>query len=95
MTNHTIETVQDYLTMISENRVMRIIDVQTLIERHPLKAVVSLLEEMARQKESILEELLREDKTSSLVNETIAMVFRLNMAIETIQKNNEQEGQMA
>ena len=95
MTNHTIETVQDYLTMISENRVMRIVDVRPLMERHPLKAVLSVLEEMARQKETILEELLREDKTSSLVNETIAMVFRLNMAIETIQKNNEQEGQMA
>ena len=28
MTNQIIETVQDYLTMISENRVMRIVDVK-------------------------------------------------------------------
>ena len=33
-------------------------------------------------------ELIEEDKTSSIINETIATVFRLNMAIETIQKSN-------
>ncbi len=91
MTNQIIETVQDYLTMISENRVMRIVDVRPLIERHPLKTVVSLLDELAKQKENVLEELLAEDKTSSMVNETIATVFRLNMAIETIQKSKEVE----
>ena len=65
MTNQIIETAQDYLTMISENRVMRIVDVRILMERHPLKTIVSLLDELAKQKESILEELLAEDKTSS------------------------------
>lgn len=95
MTNQIIETAQDYLTMISDNRVKRIIDVRTLMERHPIKSVVSLLEDLTRQKESILEKLLEEDKTSSIINETIATVFRLNMAIETIQKYNKQEVEMA
>jgi len=91
MTNQIIETAQDYLTMISENRVMRIVDVRILMERHPLKTIVSLLDELAKQKENILEELLAEDKTSSKINETIATVFRINMAIETIQKSKEVE----
>ena len=94
MTNQIIETVQDYLTMISDNRVKTIIDVRTLMERHPIRAVVSLLEDLARQKESMMEKLLEEDKTSSIINETIAILFRLNMAIETIQTCNEQEVEM-
>ena len=95
MKNQIIETAQDYLTMISDNRVKRIMDVRPLMERHPLKTVVSLLDELARQKETMLEELLKEDKTSAMINETIATVFRLNMAIETIQTCNEQEVEMA
>ena len=95
MTNQIIETVQDYLTMISDNRVKTIIDVRTLMERHPVRNVVSLLEDLARQKESMMEKLLEEDKTSSIINETIAILFRLNMAIETIQTFNEQGVEMA
>jgi hypothetical protein len=89
MTNYTIDTAQEFLTMISENRVKRILDVRTLMERHPVRAVVSVLEELAKQKESILEELLREDKTSSLVNDAIIMVFILNLYIVPFQKNVE------
>ncbi len=93
MTNHGIQTVQDYLTIISDNRVKRILDIKKLINRHPVKKVVSLMEELAKQKEEILEELLMEDKTSSTINETIATIFRLNMAVETIRQIK--EGEMA
>ena len=91
MTNQIVETVQAYLTMISDNRIKRIMDVRLLMERHPLKTVVSLLDDLARQKENVLKELLAEDKTSSIINETISTIFRLNMAIETIQKSKEVE----
>ena len=91
MTNQVIETVQDYLTMISDNKVKRIIDAKSLINRHPLRTVITFLEDLAKKKEEMLEELLQEDKTSSMINETIATVFRLNMAIETIQKSKEVE----
>ena len=88
MTNHTLDDVQDYLTFISDNRVKTIMDVRSLIEKHPSNKIVSLLENLAKRKEEILMELIQEDKTSSIINETIATVFRLNMAIETIQKSN-------
>ena len=88
MTNHTLDDVQDYLTFISDNRVKTIMDVRSLIEKHPSNKIVSLLENLAKRKEEILMELIEEDKTSSIINETIATVFRLNMAIETIQKSN-------
>ena len=91
MTNNAIQTVQDYLTMISDNRVKRILDIKSLINRHPVRKVVSLLEEMVQQKQKMLEELLVEDKTSSIINETIATIFRLNMAVETIRKIKEVE----
>jgi len=88
MTDQTIDAVQDYLTIISENRVKRIMDIKTLMERHPSEAVVSLLKQLSKEKEKILMELIETDKTSSTINEAVATMFRLHMAITTIQNSN-------
>ena len=88
MTDRTIDAVQDYLTIISGNRVKRIMDIKTLMERHPSERVVSLLKQLSKEKEKILMELIEEDKTSSTINEAVATMFRLHMAITTIQNSN-------
>ena len=88
MTDQTIDAVQDYLTIISENRVKRIMDIKTLMERHPSERVVSLLKQLSKEKEKILMELIETDKTSSTINEAVATMFRLHMAITTIQNSN-------
>ena len=88
MTDQTIDAVQDYLTIISGNRVKRIMDIKTLMERHPSEAVVSLLKQLSKEKEKILMELIETDKTSSTINEAVATMFRLHMAITTIQNSN-------
>ena len=51
MTNHTLDDVQDYLTIISDNRIKRIMDVRSLMEKHPSNKIVSLLENLAKRKE--------------------------------------------
>ena len=88
MTDQTIDAVQDYLTIVSENRVKRIMDIKTLMERHPSERVVSLLKQLSKEKEKILMELIETDKTSSTINEAVATMFRLHMAITTIQNSN-------
>ena len=88
MTDQTIDAVQDYLTIISENGVKRIMDIKTLMERHPSEAVFSLLKQLSKEKEKILMELIETDKTSSTINEAVATMFRLHMAITTIQNSN-------
>ena len=91
MTDQTIDDAQDYLTLVSENRVKKIMDVKSLMQWHPSEAVISVLRNLAKQKEQMLMELIETDKTSSIINETVATMFRLHMAITTIQNSNTEQ----
>ena len=95
MTNKAIDAAQDYLTLVSNNRVQTIMNVKTLLERHPCETVVSVLQDLARQKQAVLMQLIEDDKTSSMINETVATMFRLHMAIQTIQDNLQYEQEVA
>jgi hypothetical protein len=57
------------VTMISEDRVRRIMDIEPLLARHPKESVLSTLEDLYIEKEKILKKLISEDKTSSKINE--------------------------
>ena len=46
MSRDRIQVAQDYLTMISENRVKRIVDVEHLLARHPKESVLSFLDDL-------------------------------------------------
>jgi predicted site-specific integrase-resolvase len=91
MSRDQIQDAQDFLTMISENRVKRIIDVETLLERHPKDSVLEFLEDLYRQKGRALNEMIRADKTSSSINELIAAMFRIHMAMKTIKTDERKE----
>ena len=43
MTKKTIDTVQDYLTVVDESKVYQIVNVQLLLKRHPPEAVIGFL----------------------------------------------------
>jgi hypothetical protein len=90
MSRETIQEAQDFLTMISEDRVKRIVDIEPLLTRHPKESVLSLLETLYREKEKILKKLIHEDKTSSRINELIVAMFRIHMAMKTIQAEREE-----
>lgn len=90
MTLETIQTAQDYLTVISESRVKRIIDIKPLLERHPISSVVSFLGALYMEKEKMLFRLLNEDKTSSEINEIITTMFRIHMAIRTMEMDGKE-----
>ena len=90
MSRETIQEAQDFLTMISEDRVKRIVDIEPLLARHPTESVLSLLETLYREKEKILKGLIHEDKTSSKINELIVSMFRIHMAMKTIEGDREE-----
>ena len=90
MSRDQIQDAQDFLTMISENRVKRIIDVEQLLTRHPRESVLSFLEDLYRQKGRALNEMIRADKTSSMINELIAAMFRIHMAMKTIKADGKE-----
>ena len=85
MSRETIQEAQDFLTMISEDRVRRIVDIEPLLERHPKESVLFLLKGLYIEKEKVLKRLINEDKTSSKINELIVAMFRIHMARKTIE----------
>jgi hypothetical protein len=71
--------------MISEDRVKRIVDIEPLFARHPKELVLSLLQDLYGEKAKALKKLIHEDKTSSKINELIVAMFRIHMAMKTIE----------
>lgn len=86
MTKHAISNVQEFLTFIQKegNRVYQIVNVELLLRRHPPDAVISFLKELHKDFGKELSKLIKEDKTSSQINELVAKRFRVKMAINTI-----------
>ncbi len=46
MTKKIINTVQDYLTVVGEDKVYQIVNVELLLRRHPPEAVIVFLEQL-------------------------------------------------
>ena len=89
MTIETILKAQDYLTIINNSHVRKIIDIKTLVQRHSTTSVINLLDTLYKEKKKILKNLLIEDKTTLKVDETVVTMFRLYMAIKTIERESE------
>jgi hypothetical protein len=86
MSRETILEAQEFLTIDHNDRSRKIVDIGTLLKNHPAWRVKAFLNQMFKERQKILRELISKDKTSHKVDETIARMFRLNMAIKTIEK---------
>ena len=89
MTKKIISNVQDYLTVLSEDRVYQIVNVELLLRRHPPQAVIAFLQQLRSDYKKELSKLIKDSKTSSRINELVAMNFRIKMAINTIKNAKE------
>jgi hypothetical protein len=89
MTVETVKDAQDFLTVTNNGQVKRIIDIEMLLERHGSTMVLSFLKDILKEKQRILRDLVVTDKTTPKVNETIAAMFRIHMAIKTIERERE------
>jgi hypothetical protein len=92
MTQKKIQEAQDYLTMMSENRMRRIVDIETLLRKHLEPIVLTFLRNLLREKEKILKGLIVRDKKNAKINETVVAMFRLYMAIKTMENGKEVKG---
>jgi len=84
MTKKIISNVQDFLTIVGEDRIYQIVNVELLLRRHPPQAVIAFLEQLRTDYKKELSQLIKKSKTSSRINELVAMNFRIKMAINTI-----------
>ncbi len=94
MTKKVINQVQDYLTVVGEDKVYQIVNVELLLRRHPPEAVIVFLEQLRSEYKKELAHLIRNNETDSKINELVAKNFRIKMAINTI-KNADKEVQDA
>ena len=89
MTKRVITQVQDYLTVVGEDRVYQIVNVELLLRRHPPEAVIAFLEQLRSEYKKELSDLIKNNKTDPKINELVAKNFRIKMAINTIKNAKE------
>ena len=89
MTKKVINHVQDYLTVVGEDKVYQIVNVELLLRRHPPEAVIAFLGQLRSEYQKELGQLIRKNKTDSRINELVAKNFRIKMAINTIKNAKE------
>ena len=89
MITETIQEAQEYLTVNSNAKRSQIVNIELLSQRHPKERVVTFLRELFEDHKKLLQQLILTDKTDAKVNETIATMFRIHMAIKTIERGKE------
>ena len=91
MTVETIQKVQAYLTIRQNGSRKKIVDVETLLKRHGHGQVLSLLIDLQKEKEKRLVYLMQGDRSKREIDETVAQMFRLHMAIKVIEREEVKE----
>ena len=89
MTKKVISTVQEYLTVVGEDKVYQIVNVELLLRRHPPEAVIAFLQQLRNEYQKELGQLIKNNKTDARINELVAKNFRIKMAINTIKNAKE------
>ena len=84
-----INHVQDYLTVVGEDKVYQIVNVELLLRRHPPEAVIAFLDQLRNEYKKELGQLIKNNKTDVRINELVAKNFRIKMAINTIKNAKE------
>jgi len=89
MTKQSIIEAQDYLRVKTEYGCRRIIDVRSLFKSHNTREVIRFLKDYLREKEKALKNMILIDKTHPKVDQIVAAMFRISMAIHTLENTEE------
>ena len=90
MTRETIKIAQDFLTVTKkDNGTRKIVDIGQLLRKHHPEDVIDLLKIMVREKQQVLRDLILTDKTRSEVDEMVSTLFRMVMAIKSLEDGKE------
>ena len=86
MNDKWIDKAQEYLTITKDGQTELIVGISYLSENHSRQEIVRFLKDYAREKEKELKGLILGDKSSPQIDKTVAVMFRVNMAIMTLEK---------
>jgi hypothetical protein len=79
-----VEQAQEFLTVDYTDRISKIADLDLLIFRHGPEKVHDYLNSLLADYKKRLNRMIRKDKTDPRINDTIANMFRIKMAIRTM-----------
>ena len=80
-----IYEAQQYLTIEKDDGFKRIVNIEDLMKRHGPNKVILFLKEYLKDKEKGLRNLILMDKSQKRIDEYIAAMFRMYMAIKTLE----------
>jgi hypothetical protein len=91
MTKKVLNQIVDFLTIVTAERTYQILPIEVLLRQHPPDDVLGFLNQLRGEYKLELNRLLKETKTHPKINFLIVQIFRLRMAIKTIQKARREE----
>jgi len=86
MTKESIIEAQEYLRVKTEYGCKRIIDIKSLLESHNDGEVIKFLKDYLREKEKTLKNMILIDKSHPKVDQIVAAMFRISMAIKSLEE---------
>ena len=89
MDHQDIREAQEYLTIKRDGEIELIVGIDYLSENHSRQEIVRFLRGYLHEKEKALKELILGDKSSNQIDQTVAVMFRIHMAITVIEKRME------
>jgi hypothetical protein len=89
MTREIIQAAQDYLTIKENGKNRKIVDIDRLLRSHPSKEIIDFLKTILKEKQIALKDFILTDKTKKEIDETVAVMFRVTMAIKIIENGKE------
>jgi hypothetical protein len=90
MTPIMIEKAQECLTIKEGKHLKKVVDISSLLNKHGTDMVLDFLNRLFSEYEETLKKLVVTNKTSPEIDKTVSKLFRLHMAIRTIQRNDEE-----
>ena len=90
MTKKIINQVQEFLTVVGEDSVYQIVNVEVLLKRHPPEAVIAFLNQLRSEYKKELSELIKINKTDPKINDLLAKNWRIKMAVVTIKHGDKE-----
>ncbi len=85
----TITKAQEYLTVNRDGEPRQIVNIELLLKKHPPDAVIEFLLRISKDIQRGLRKRLLRDRTDPVINDLVAKLFRLSMAVSAIREGEE------
>ncbi len=89
MTKQSIIEAREYLSVKTPYGFRRILDIKSLLESRNDGEVIKFLKDHLREKEKTLKNMILTDKSHPGVDQIVAAMFRISMAIKSLEEGEE------